>query len=393
MSVPFAPRIVDRYIFKHLIDYFLLAVIVFSLVAFFSDTLLDYMRDVQKIGLHWSTTLTLIGLQMPRIVALILPASSFLAALIVYSNLNNDFELIAMRMNGISLSRLMAPALVLGLGCTIAAYLLNDFVVPYANQRAQAIQRAAFQKAALPSGGGSFMYQAYDDRHNLQQMIYVASYKGRKLGDSTIIDLSKSGVMQVVQARSGKYNPAKGWFFKNANIYLVSTDSAQSSAGHSDSFVVRKLLNKDKEEEIESEIQQLKDQGLNITSDQQNFWQMLSVIRKREAVGYKVMKGHYLSLWKKLTYPLSCLVIILSAVPLALSPPRSGNNRGFVYALGVLFLFYVLMSVFEVLGKERVFDLGGLVPESTALMLAAWGPIFVMVLLGIVLIRRKSRVL
>ena len=81
------------------------------------------------------------------------------------------------------------------------------------------------------------------------------------------------------------------------------------------------------------------------------------------------------------------------AVPLALNQPRAGNNRGFIFALGVLFLFYVLMGLFEAVGKEGVFTFGGLLSEPVSLMIAAWAPIAVMIALGVALIRRKSHVL
>src|SRR5688500_15269517 len=102
MSV-LSPKLVDRYIFKQMLDYFLLGVVVFTLIAFFSDTLLKFIREIQKYGIPFTTLLTLIGMQLPRSIALVLPASAFLAVLMVFNQLNNQFEIIAFRMNGISL--------------------------------------------------------------------------------------------------------------------------------------------------------------------------------------------------------------------------------------------------------------------------------------------------
>jgi lipopolysaccharide export system permease protein len=225
------------------------------------------------------------------------------------------------------------------------------------------------------------------------QMIYISNYKGRKLGDSTIIDLSHPNMMQLVQAKAGNWDPRKGWNFQNANVYLVSNDTQHSSASHWDEFSTKNLLNK--REELEKKIEDARGQktGLSIRSAEQNFPVLYSIIKEREKRGMRVSASSYLDMWEKITLPLSCLVIILSAVPLALTPPRQGSNRGFVFAIVILFLYYTLRSVFIALGKAKFFTFGGMVAVPTSMMLAAWMPILLMGLIGVGLVLRKSRVL
>jgi len=123
--------LMDRYILRQLLDFFLLGIVVFTLVAFFSDTLLKFIREIQKFGLPFGAILTLIGLQLPKSVALVIPPSCFFAALMVYTNLNNHFEIIAMRMNGISLWRLMQPAVLLGAFCSLLCFGLKSRWEPF----------------------------------------------------------------------------------------------------------------------------------------------------------------------------------------------------------------------------------------------------------------------
>ena len=390
-----ALRLVDRYILKELVDYFLFGMVIFSLVAFFSDTLLDFIQDVY---IPFGTLLTIIGLQLPKTLALVFPASTFLAVLMVYNQMNNHFEIISMRANGISLYRLVAPALILGVFSTICTYTLYDFVVPYCNKQTEVLKKEALSKGSLPFGRKSFMYPIYDGEHNLKQLIYIGSYSGHTLGDSTVIDLSKPGVMQVMQAKGGTWYEDKGWTFKNANAYVVSRNTDQSASSHLGEIDFNQLIQAtDVEKQLE--LVRKKRQGIDIDSGTQSFWQMLKRIQTVEEHNrtaknkWRVSKKTYINLWERWTLPLSCFVMLLSAVPLAITQPRSDNTRGFIFALMVLFLYYILRSASVALGQSKAFTLGGLIPLIPSLALAAWLPIIVLTAIGVGLLVRKTRVL
>jgi lipopolysaccharide export system permease protein len=386
-------KLVDRYILKQLLDYFLLGVVVFTLIAFFSETLLKFIREVQKYGIPFSTLLTMVGLQLPRSIALVLPASAFLAVLMVFNQLNNQFEIIAFRMNGISLWRLMTPAILLGLFCSIFGYWINDYVVPWCNQKTAQMRDQAIRSSALPANGNSFMFKTFDEKHNLVQMIYVSNYEGRELGDSTIIDLSKPDVMQIFQSRSGTWDADSGWNLRNVNAYIVAKNKDQSSAGHLESFRMQGLISNQDEEKKQEEKARRRAQGIDTNSEQQSFSQLWTAIQKRESLGKRVANNTYLRLWSKLTWPLSCLVIILSAVPLSITPPRQGSNRGFIYAIVVLFVFYMLYNSFQNFGRYNYLDFGGTLSLPAYLALISWMPLVIMAIIGIILIQRKSEIL
>lgn len=385
-------KLLDQYILKQLLDHFLLGVVIFTLIGFFSDAFIDFIQDIQKFGISMTTALTMMGLQLPKIVALVLPASSFLAVLMVYNHLNNNFEITAIRMNGISLSRLIMPALFLGLFSTALSYYLGDFAVPFCNQRSEMLKTQAIEKGTLPIGRESFTFKDYDENHQLRQMIYIGKYEGTELKDSTIVDLTTPGVMQVVQSRSGRWFPDK-WLFRNANAYTVSKTSDMLFFNHASEFVVRDLIQNSKQKEKEREAKNRAAQGVMIDSDTQPFMELFRVIQKREGLNKSVSKGTYVKLWEKLTMPLSCLIIILTAVPLALTPPRKGSGRGFVFAVGILFLYYLVRSVCVNIGLSGNMTFGGLLTLPYSLLVASWMPLVLIGALGAFLLARKSKVL
>lgn len=385
------PTIMDRYIFRQMIDYFLLGLVVFTLVLFFSDAFLDFTRDIQKLGIPLHISLILVGLQLPQTVALVLPASTFLAVLIVYNQLNNQFEVIAMRMNGISLQRMIAPALLLGLAASIFSYTLGDFVVPYCNKQTVLLKNEILSRGMLPFGKTSFTYSDRKDDGQLNKLIYISEYNNRKLSASTIIDLSESDLVRVIFARGGE-SGLKRWKIRDASTYTLLKKKNTLAASHGDFEIANPLRAKMNKDDDHDARDKLKDE-LNVDSDLHNFWNLFQRIQKREAMGRHVTRGTYVNLWEKITLPLSSLIIILIAVPLAITPPRTGSNRGFVFALGIFFLYWILRGVFTKGGENGLFTFGGAIPIEYSLFIGCWLPLLVIGTMGLFLLARKSRVL
>ncbi|MBK8190124.1 MAG: LptF/LptG family permease [Vampirovibrionales bacterium] len=403
MSSPLSSRLaralpattLDRYILGQAVDYFILALVVFTLIVFFSDQVMDFLGQMGKFNVPWTTAFALLGLNLPNSVGFILPASAFMAVMMTYNALNNQFELIAMRMNGISLRRLLLPALVIGLLASALAYWLGDFVAPTANRLSLQLKSAVISQATLPSGKSSLTFPLYDDQHHLQKLVFISRYQDRALQASTIIDLSQRGVLQVTQAKSGQIDPPDNWVFNSANTYTVFKNRDVLAFNHQGVLRVRNLLRGEGASAAKtpaSEQARIAD-PMNADSNLHNFASLFQRVQRREEAGRRVSNKTYVNLWEKITLPLSCLALVICAVPLALTSPRRLGNRGFLFSLGALFLLYVLRALFINLGLLDKLTLGGLLSPSMAMLLACWLPIAIIAGLGLALLARKSRVL
>ncbi|MEB3245263.1 MAG: LptF/LptG family permease [Vampirovibrionales bacterium] len=398
----FAWGTLERYILRELLETFLLGLAVFSLVGFFSDALLDFFRLIQSLGLPFDVALTLLGLQMPKILALVLPASAFLAVLLVFNRLNSHFELIAVRSTGASLSRLLMAPMVLALGVAGFTYVLGDWVVPYCNQQAESLKYAMVEQGGLPFNQESFLFKDYDGEHRLERLVYVGKLSGRTLNDATILDLSRPDALQIIQAQSGRWYPDK-WQFNEANAYTVPHGNTINKqllvSNHLGQLTLKRLFNivKAKTDALEDSNGLLKDkanaQRLIADSDTQPFWVLNEAIRQRTAAGLNVSKKTVIKLWERLTIPLATLAMLAMAVPLAIHAPRQGAERGFVFAIGALFTFYMARAISVALGQSKILTLGGLFNLEQSLALAAWLPVALITLAAAALLWRKSRVL
>ena len=84
---------------------------------------------------------------------------------------------------------------------------------------------------------------------------------------------------------------------------------------------------------------------------------------------------------RRFSLPFASLVFALLAIPLGLQPVRAVRSRGLALSLGIILLYYVMLSAAETLGAQ------GRAP----IVLALWTPNIVMGLLGLALFRRAAR--
>src|SRR5919199_802418 len=117
--------VMDRYIASELIPPFLFGVGAFSSVGVAIGTLFDLMRRITESGLPLSIAFQVLLLQMPQFISYAFPMSTLLAALMTYSRLSSDSELIAMRSCGVSIYRMVVPAVVLSLVVTGITFIFN----------------------------------------------------------------------------------------------------------------------------------------------------------------------------------------------------------------------------------------------------------------------------
>ncbi|MDH4379355.1 MAG: LptF/LptG family permease [Vampirovibrionales bacterium] len=382
-------HLLDNYLWQQIGDFLSLALTVFTLLVFFSDTFLDFIRDMQRYGIPLNTALLLTGLQLPKTIALVIPPSVFLAVLLIYTSLSAQHELIAMRMAGIPLGRLMQPALLLGLLATVVCYTLGDWVVPACNRLAEALRQDVIDHGVLPASNQSIVLKDSAEDGTLRKVIYVSHSDGKHLGPSTVVDRSDANVIQVIQSRGGQWFPTH-WSLTDANVYTLFRNSNSFSFHNSQVLNVRDLLGgDDKKTTADSNVPN----PLEVDSDLLPFGELYHRVQLRTKAGLETKKGTYANLWEKLTLPLSCLALVLVAIPLAMVPPRRQADRSMIAALVVLCGYYILRAVCIALGRAGWLSFGNLLPDATAMMIAAWLPVIVVAILGLLLVQRKQRIL
>ncbi|WP_073071319.1 LptF/LptG family permease [Phormidesmis priestleyi] len=371
--------VMDRYIITQLIPPLLFGVAAFSSVVSSVGTLFDLIRKVTQSGLPFSIALQVFFLQLPYFVSLALPMSMLLAALIVYSRLSTDSELIALRSAGISVYRLISPAIVLSLIVTGVTFGFNEAIVPAANYQAARTLDLALkedkptfrEKNILVTQFSNGKQANGSSDQTLERIFYARQFDGRQMKGLTVLDFSQGGLNQIVASESAVWNPKDStWDFFNGTIYVVAPDGSYRNIVK---FVQQKLelprtpldLANRKQDSAEMNIAELRD-SLNIVT---------------QSGDEKEARKVRLRIQQKLAFPFVCLVFGLTGATLGTRPQRGGRGASFAISIVIIFTYYLLSFVCDSLGLL----------EILSPYIAAWLPTVLGLVAGGFLLVRAAR--
>lgn len=371
--------IMDRYIVSELIGPFLFGVGAFSSVGVAIGSVFFLVRKVTEADLPLSIAAKVGLLQMPYYIFFALPMGMLLAALMAYSRLSSDSELIALRSCGVSIYRLILPAIAMSLVVTAIAFTFNEIVVPAANYEARQTldialkeERAGFQENNIIYPEFREVKQPNGEKASvLTRLFYAEQFDGQQMRGLTILDRSQEGLNQIVTSEAAKWNPVQNtWDFFNGTIYVVAPDSSYRSIlrfDHHQLQLPRAPLDfAEKGRDY---------QEMNIAQAQEQ----LKLIRP--SGNRRKIQKLMIRIQQKIALPFACVVFCLVGSVLGIRPQRTNKATGFGISVLVIFAYYLLMSMGDALG------LSGIVPP----LLAAWLPNLFGLTMGSWLLFRISR--
>lgn len=235
---PFLPlylSLMDRYLVLELITPFLFGMGIFTSLGLSIGILFDLVRKVTESGLMIGIAFQVLFLKMPEFIVLAFPMSMLLATLMAYSRLSGDSELIALRSIGVSIYRLIIPALMLSLIVTGITFMFNNFIAPIANYQAAITLEQALSKERPDFKENNIIYPEYKKVQRpdgsretvLNRLFYAEEFDGSKMQGLTILDRSQEGVNQILTAKSADWNIVDNvWDFFDGTIYIIDTDGS-----------------------------------------------------------------------------------------------------------------------------------------------------------------------
>lgn len=384
---PFSPfawvtsgvTVMDRYIAGELIMPFLFGVGAFSSIGVAIGVLFDLVRRITESGLPLSLALKIFLLKLPYFIGLAFPMSILLACLMVYGRLSGDSELIALRSCGVSVYRLVAPAIVIGLIVTGITFAFNEAIVPTANREANATLNRALNRRDPAFREKNILYQEFrrEKQPNgvnekvLSRIFYAKQFDGQRMTGLTILDFSQNGLNQIVASESASWNATdKTWDFYNGTIYVVAPDGSYRN-------IIR----------FKQQQLQLPQTPLNIARntldpEEMNIAETREYLELVNQTGdQKQIKKLTLQIQQKLAFPFACLVFALVGATLGSRPQRTSRATGFGISLLLILFYYLAISICQALYQ---FDI-------LSAFLAGWLPTLVGLSAGTLLLIFRNR--
>lgn len=347
-------------------------------MAFLSTILLleRVMGFVKLIARGFATVfdlMTLVFFSIPPTLALTMPMSTLVGALVAVSRLSHDSEITAMRASGIRLGSIFLSLYLAGFIIGGISFWLTDKLVPIGNIRF----RALYQELTItrPDVG----IENLDILEIEKGVTLVVDRVDNETGDLinvTIFKTEKEGRVRIISARRGRFVQS-GESGSHISLRLkngVLYDQGDGEMGYFGSTAFGTLdLNIPLQNR---ELQQI------VKSHRDMSMQELAENMVGLEIGSKVYNNHVMEQHKRIAIPVACVLFVFLGTPFAVTRGRSGRGLGLGIGVVIIFMYYLLLLAMEPVGRAGVIKPG----------LAMWIPNILFTAAGVLNIARRGRV-
>ena len=356
--------LLDKYILKQVIEMFLMGVCVFTSIIFASDTFITLIKQISLFGIPFKVALMIIILNLPSVIVLTIPMGVLLATVMTLNGLSLKSEITVMRACGIGLNRIAKRIFIFAIIMSIFSFVINESIVPVMTKQSKDLALWALGQKNIPDGKQNFVFKELGENGFLKRLFYVGYCENKTLYNITVLDTSKSGTIQVLQAREGKTSP-EGWNFEKGALYTVDSEG--------------KVLNTTlfDDSKIKFGLDMSRELNKNVAKEM-NFPKLIKYLATT-VVPSDQKRILVIELFDKIALPITTIALVLIGVPLAITPPRVRYNRGFLFSILIIFVYYLIRALSISFGES-----GKLEP-----FLAAWMPNIVLTIWGLILYYKK----
>lgn len=332
----------DKYILKQLIEVFIVGVIIFTSIIFASDAFTSLIKQIQNLGLPLKMALMIIILNLPAVIVMTIPMSVLFSTVMTVNKLCLQSEITVMKACGIGIKRIAKPIFCFALLMALLTFFINEAIVPATTSQSKTVALYSLVQRNIPEGKKNFTIKEIKHGNYLKRLFYVEKCEDKRFENVSILDLSDTDKIQILQAKTGT-SVVQGWQFENASVYTISKKGKTLNT----SWIEKTIL--DFGSDIQRQLEKKND------GSDYNFIKLLSVINsQKDELQEKILARYKVTLWDKFALPVTTFIFVLLGIPLAITPPRVRHNRGFVFTIGIIFFYYVLRAFSISLGYNMV---------------------------------------
>ena len=361
--------ILDKFILKQIIEVFGLGVIVFTSIIFASDTFITLIKQISMYGMPMRIALMIILLNLPAVIVMTIPMSVLFSTVMTINKMCLQSEYTILKACGISINRISKSIFIFGFIMAALTFFINETIVPMTTSQSKTLALYAIVQRNIPEGKKNFTIKELKDGNYLKRLFYVEKCEDKQFSNVSILDLSNDNKIQILEAKTGA-SALEGWQFDNASVYTISKEGKTLNTSWIEKTVV------DFGSDIQKQLEK-KNDGSDLT-----FLQLLPYLNKTpdDNLSEKTLAKYQVKFWEKIALPITTFIFVLIGIPLAITPPRVRHNRGFLFCIGVIFLYYIIRAFSMSLGFNHV------IPP----FFAANIPNVIIAIAGILLYHRKA---
>jgi len=306
----------------------------------------DFVEEIQAVGRYADTgyrlvhALTYVTLMIPSHLYELMPIAVLIGTIFVMSRLAQSSEYTILRTSGLGPWRALRTLLLLGLGFVVLTFAIGDYVSPIADRTAQLLKARYTGRITIGQTGAWLKEkQAYGQfAVNVGELTPDSQLRGVR-----IFEFDNRGLLiSMMQADAATLTDDDAWELHQVHRTDFPQQGAETGQIERVQIPTLRWPNRISAEMVSAAL--LKPERMS-TIDLFKYIQHLQN-NAQTAQRYEI------EFWKKVFYPLSCLVMVVLALPFAYLHFRSGSITSYVFG-GVLagISFFLLNNVFGYIGN------------------------------------------
>jgi len=399
--------ILTRYILKEMAGPTSLGLLFYTSIILMQK-LFDMAGLIIKRSLSAEAVGKLLMYSLPNIVVLTVPMSLLFGILIAVGRLSSDSEIVAMRALGISTRTIYRPVFFFSCAVFLINLYLINFVMPQGNRQFVALRSelmtAAAEKIVKPR-------VFFDSFNNL--MIYVndtdaatGHWKGVFVADSRTDESQDPETPQqlsdnLTAPESSEDVGALSHEGKGQRIIVAQTGNMSLIGPNKDIWMnlrgaethIWDARKPDRYDHTRNNVQRIRlpsEGGFDTNSlakslREMNLRELVAQERKLRRSANETDRVTRnmarVEIHKKLAIPFACIAFGVLGLPLGITNRRGGKSSGFSLSIAIIVFYYVMINNGEQLAAK------GTIPA----WLGMWSPNIILLVAGIILLRRANR--
>ncbi len=316
----------DRYILKEIASPFGIGLLVYTFTLLTNQVLILSKTLIAK-GVTAGTVFKILFYLLPDMLSFTIPMATLMGVLAGMSRLSSDSEIVAFRTMGVNNRRILKPVMLFSVSTWLVSSWLLMFLAPEANFRFNKLYTEVVLSQTISGIKPGIFYQDLpflnlyfrgQDRGGEWRDVFLCSQKNPE--EDTLI-FAKKGKLIYRQAQKENYIV----LFDG----VIHTFKKQDPEKYALTFFSQKT----------EKISNLVTIRQTRRSTQLVFFELVRKLRENPDDVLLRLEFH-----KKFALPFACLALGFLGLSLGISTKKGGKTSGFVISLGIIFIYYVMMT-------------------------------------------------
>jgi len=307
----------------------------------------DFVEELPDVGKGVATpyrltqALIYVALMIPSHLYELLPIAVLIGTIFVMARLAQSSEYTILRTSGLGPWRALRTLLALGVVFTLLTFAAGDYLAPAADRAGQLL-RAQYQGRISVGQTGAWLKERQAD--NTVNVNVSALKSDGAMQDVRIFEADERGfLVSIMQAPRAVFADG-AWVLQQAEVTRFLTRGADLPQVERSQVPSLRWPTEISNEMVSVAL---------LKPNRMSTIDLFQYVRHLEANG-QTSQRYEIEFWRKVFYPLSCMVMVVLALPFAYLHFRSGTITTYVFG-GVLIgiSFFLLNNVFGYIGNLR----------------------------------------